>query len=158
MKQYNRHIKEAIEAVRGAAVPDDYKVAAFQVIFERSLEKAPQQRRPGKPDGPALNIDPILNSHFDWTKVGILDMPPGLQNLEILRIAKTEFKTNLTAHNIRMILNQKFRISKSWNAISMSLMKEVGKHIERTKKNGIYYYEITDTGISYLNSRVNKNE
>lgn len=142
-----------MEAVRNAAVPDDYKVAAFQVIFERSLEKAPRQRKAKRPDEPARSIDPILNSHFDWTKIGILDMPLRMQNLEILRVAKAKFNTNLTAHDIRVILDQKFRITKSWNAISMSLMNEVGKHIERTKKNGIYYYEITDTGISYLDSR-----
>lgn len=162
----NDRIRNNIEETLDAIVdtPDEYKKIAFEVVLGyllSSTKNTPIHERrkdifKGKHEG---GIDTILNSNFDWTSTNIPLLKPSLQNLYILKIAKEKFGIDsLSPNEIQSILTQKFRISKTPNAVSMSLMNEIGKHIDRIQKGKEFLYWITENGIRYLNQEIEKME
>ena len=93
----------------------------------------------------------LLESEYDWSHTNIRNLVPIGQYLKILKIAKTEFDINtLSPDDIRKILNEKFRISKTVNTISMSLMDGLGKYVDRIRRGHEYHYRITLMGEERL--------
>ena len=157
--QIRYHIVEALNAI--IDTPEEYKKIAFEVILNHllsstqdiSIQAIKRDRSKVKREG----IDIILKSSFDLSSTNIFKLKPALQNLYILKVVKEKFGIDgLSPNDIQTILLQKFRISKTPNAISMSLMNEVGKHIDRIQEGREFSYRITENGIEYLNSEIKK--
>jgi len=160
-EEFTKHVKEAINLTED--VETDFRQAAFQVALAHLLTtesetKSKTGKKISKEKYEQKNyLQKILKADFDWTKYNIPNLHPNLQNLLILRIVKNEFEIpKLTSKDMQIILSQKFRIHKTPNAISMSLMKEVGKHVSSTKDGNAFYYEITANGIVFLDNELSK--
>ena len=96
-------------------------------------------------------LNTILQGDFDWSLTKIPTLESLGQYLLILQIANNEFQINmLSPEEIKQILNEKFRINKTTNAIGMLLMEQLGNYVDRTKLGKGYYYKITSSGVSYL--------
>jgi len=157
--------KHAIEAIKLVAdVPKEFREAAFQVVFANLSSQQVQSVKISEnttlhKQKSKNSFNAILKSDFDWTAINIQNLKPTLQNLLILKIIKKEFTlSKLTPNEIQRLLSEKFRLPKTPNAISMSLMNEIGKHVNKTKEGKKFYYEITTNGIAYLDSFMMKLE
>ena len=101
------------------------------------------------------SLDVILKSNYDWSTTNIQKMLPLEQYLTLLRITKNEFDISMLAvDDIKKILNEKFIITKTSNTIGMSLMKKVGKFVDRIKVGNGYCYKITSNGEKHLTEMV----
>lgn len=153
----HQHIEEAVKAV--SETPEEYKKIAFEVILKhllststKSIEKVsiPQKSKSH------LHVNSILNSDFDWSSTNIPNLKPIIQNLYILKIAKDLGADALIPQDIQAILYHKFRITKTHNAVSMSLMHAIGEYIDRIQEGKKFLYRITDRGLAYLQSEIQK--
>ena len=153
-----KHIDEAVEAVSKA--PEEYKKIAFEVILKHLLSTSTKPIEKDyitkKSRTSHLDVNTILSSDFDWTSTNIPSLKPIIQNLYILKIAKDLGIDALSPQDIQSILNNKFRISKTHNAVSMSLMQATGKYIDRIQEGKKFLYRITDKGLAYLQSEIEK--
>jgi len=151
-----KHIEETIEVVSNT--PEEYKKIAFAVILKHLLEMSTRsiikEDIPQKLKTSSLHVNAILNSNFDWSSTNIPNLKPMIQNLYILKIAKDLDGDALTPQDIQTILYHKFRVSKTHNAVSMSLMKATGKYIDRIQEGKKFLYRITERGIAYLQSEI----
>lgn len=152
------HIEETLNAI--IDTPEEYKKIAFEVILNHLLSSTKdisiQTIRRGSSRIKQESINTILKSNFDMS-ANIFMLKPALQNLYILKVAKEKFSIDgLSAKEIHIILSQKFRISKTPNAVSMSLMNEIGKNIDRIQEGREFKYKITENGIKYLNAEIKK--
>ena len=155
----HENIDETIRIVE--TIPEEYRKIAFEIILNYFLsvpsKTAPRTIKPVQSSKTIQGIDIILNSDYDWSSTNIPNLKPSLQNLYILKIAKKDFGIDgLSPKDIQTILIQKFRLSKTDNAVSMSLMQEVGKHIDRIQEGKKFRYKITDNGVAYLDSEIKK--
>lgn len=163
-EEFTKHVEEAITLTED--VGKDFRPAAFQVALAYLLatesetkSKTSTQKISKQKYKPENYLQKILKSDFDWTKYNIPNLHPNLQNLQLLRIVEDEFEIpKLTSKDVQIILSQKFRIHKTPNAISMSLMKEIGKHVSSTKDGKTLYYEITTNGTVFLDNELSKLE
>lgn len=155
--EFDIHVKEAMHLSSG--ISESFRPFAFQAALSLLLQtKLPQTIQHVVHKKKQSNyLEDILESDFDWSATNIPNLKSTLQNLSVLKLVQENFEfSKLTAHDIQIILSQKFRISKTPNAISMSLMQEVGKHVNRTNEQKKFYYEITANGIAYLNSQISE--
>lgn len=163
-KLVQQTIKQAIELVEGIEEP--YKSLSFSVILSellrtprnlevcrREITKYKTTKDQSAKDKPSI----VLKSEYDWSAQPIINKKPIIQNLLILKIALDEFKIDgLSAKDIQQILFQKYRISKTPNAVSMSLMSAVGKYVDRIQEGKEFLYRITHKGIAYLTDNMKK--
>jgi len=158
-----RTIKKAISIVEG--ISDPYNKIAFEIVLEHLLlrmGKAESVSSKSKQKPPAVqrgkdNIELIIKSDYDWSNTKIQKLPSLGQCLYILKIGKNEFNINqLSASDIQIILNQKFRLSKTINTIGMSLMKGVGNYVDRFRMGNEYFYRITPQGEERLEKFIKK--
>lgn len=163
-------VKEAMEKALNLAkdIPEPYNEVAFKIIFERLIdeynpvsEKITNKKKVmAKPSRrKETDINEILHSDFDWPSTNIPKLKPIGQNLYVLKIAKEDFgRDELTPREIQVILSQKFRLTKSANAISMSLMTAVGKYVDRVQMGKEFAYRITNKGKEYLSELIKEDE
>lgn len=153
-----QYIEEAVEAV--SKTPEEYKKIAFEVILKHFLSISAKPivkgSAPQKSKTSHLDVNAILNSDFDWSSTNIPNLKPIIQNLYILKIAKDLGTDALTPQDIQTILYHKFRVSKTHNAVSMSLMQATGKYIDRIQEGRKFLYKIADRGLLYLQSEIQK--
>lgn len=157
-KEIQRTIKEAAGLVEG--VDEPYGSLAFSVIFADLLRSpGPEAKKP--PASAKMESRPTLPSHdrlqtmlhtkLDWSELPIINRDAITQNLMVLKLALDKFKIDgLSAKDIQQVLFQKYRISKTPNAVSMSLMAAVGKYVDRIQEGKEFLYRITDKGIAKL--------
>ncbi len=159
----DQRLKELINwAIEIASeVENQYRIPTFQVILRKAIEeqtpellrKVSSEKQPsrGDLDSPSGEIQSILNSTFDWGSIPVPKLTPSNQNLALIRIALHEFHIDgLSPKDIQKILFQKYRLSKTPNAVSMLLKNSVGKHVDRIQKGKEFVYRITDPGIKVL--------
>jgi hypothetical protein len=136
-------------------IPEHYRNIGFGVVLAYLLfsEKGFTPTRQNKPESISKitdeqnGLDTILKSDFDWSSTDIPRLTALGQNLLLLKIVKDNFNIdNLSPSEIKAILYEKFRISKTNNAISMSLMENVGKYVDRIRTGSEYSYRITSQG------------
>ena len=131
---------------------------ALQHYFEmeqygggKDISKPRKKESKQKNKEPENKLEIILNSNYDWSLTNIPKLQPIDQYLHMLQIAKKEFGIDkLSTDEIRKILYEKFRITKTVNNIGMTLMKKVGNYVDRIKVGNGYYYKITSNGENYL--------
>jgi hypothetical protein len=138
--------------------PPKYQQGVFQTVFNLMLTDrlvpSPVQQTPvdeqTKTEAITDNND-ILNIKFDWSGTKIPYLRGVAQYLAIIEIALNKFNVDgISAKTIQQVLFQKFRVSKTSNAVSMSLMNSVGKYVDRDEVNGEYVYRITRNGIDLI--------
>ncbi|MDG6943366.1 MAG: hypothetical protein JRM94_04755 [Nitrososphaerota archaeon] len=156
-------IQKAKDLVSGTEEP--YHSLAFSVVLAGLLRATPVEREAPKKEvmhkeTPKASVagkgrlETILRSNVDWSSLPILNSEPIVQNLIILRLALDDFKIDgLSARDIQQILFQKYRVSKTPNAVSMSLMAAVGKYVDRIQEGKEFLYRITQKGIARLNEK-----
>ena len=142
------------------ASPKEFREVAFQSALQYYLNHHQKQDRESfgkiKPKITDVqysedNITKILQSNYDWSVTNIPKLQSLGQSLALLKLAREEFGTTmLSVNDIQKILLEKFRIKKSINTISMSLMKVIGKYVDRIKYESGFCYKITSTGESQL--------
>ena len=149
------------------AAPDDYKKEAFQVALQYYLNKS-ETGKDNKPQNTKKittqkiqrkenNLEKIFQEEYDWSITQITQLQPLGQYLLLLKIVRDEFNIGiLSTDEIKEILNEKFRINKTANAISMSLMAGVGKYVDRVKRGNEYGYRITKKGETHLDKLIKK--
>lgn len=154
------HIKKAEEIANNTS--GDFRLIAFEVVLShllanssnRILESTPREILSVKKHD---KITSLLNSNFDWSQFNIEKLKPTPQLLLILKIAKNEFGLNeLTPSEIQKILEAKFRMHKSVNALSMLLMEKVGKYVDRILEGNKFYYRITGNGEKFVEDELNE--
>ncbi len=158
--EIRKKIDEAINIVKD--VPKPYHDLSFEVVLGHLLnsgtpvQKISQKRPiPIPQKGGKIGIDAILRSDYDWASTQIPKLKPIGQNLYVLKIASDEFSMDsLSPKDIQIILSQKFRLSKSANAVSMSLMETVGRYVDRIQEGKEYLYRITSKGREHLDSMI----
>lgn len=154
-------IEESIEIAERA--PEKYQQSVFQVVLEISLvrPRGPKTNQPSEANqnSPTMakvdereDVDrDILQEKFDWSGTKIAQLKGLAQYLGIIDVALNEFKIDgLSAKKVQEVLFEKFRISKTPNTVSMTLMDSVGKYVDRIKEKGEYLYRITMNGIEFL--------
>lgn len=163
MNEFENQIKKAIKMVEDT--PEVYKQSAFKVILFHLLssESPINKQVPIKPSKSYVesiskhDIRVILKSNYDWASTKIPKLKPIGQNLYVLKIASDDFGIEgLSPKELQSILSQKFRLTKSANAISMSLMETVGKYVDRIQEGKEFLYKITTFGREYLDSLLQK--
>lgn len=150
-------VEEAAEMADTA--PPKYQQAVFQVVFglmlsdgavvqKQHTDKIAQRETPKDVD---VGDQDILEARYDWSSTKISKLEGVAQYLAVVEIAWKEFKIDgITPKQIHDVLFEKFRIPKTPNAISMTLMNVVGKYVDRIKIEGGYKYRITHLGIEFL--------
>ena len=148
-------IKEVISIVKD--VPEEYRKSSFEVLLNYSLiQTPPTQKTQFKKSPPKKSpndnyLQTILDKNYDWASTGIKKLEGILQYLKILSVVKNDFDVEtLSASDIRIILVQKFREKKTINTVSMSLMKFVGKYVDRIKAANGFQYRIVGSGEARL--------
>jgi hypothetical protein len=159
--EVQRLIAEAKELVSGTE--DPYRSLAFSVVLlellRSGLVKHQTQRKEVQPrESPKIaekdRLRTILRSDVEWSSIPVLNNEPIKQNLIVLKLALDKFEIDgLSARDIQQILFQKYRISKTPNAVSMSLMAAVGKYVDRIQDGKEYLYRITSKGIALLSEK-----
>lgn len=153
INRIQEYIDEALEAVTNT--PTEYKKVAFGVILKHLLSVSTKPiEGESRKKITHVNLNMILNSDFDWSATNIPNLKPMMQNLYVLKIAKDLGVHALTPREIQSVLHHKFRVSKTHNAVSMSLMQAVGKYIDRIQEGKKFLYRITDKGVAYLRSEI----
>ncbi|MDE1818702.1 MAG: hypothetical protein KGI19_08885 [Thaumarchaeota archaeon] len=160
-----KKIDEAINIVKD--VPEPYQNLSFEVVLGHLLNSTTtttsktshkQSISIVKKEG-QTGIETMLKSDYDWASTHIPKLKPIGQNLYVLKIASDDFGIDiLSPKDIQIILSQKFRLSKSANAVSMSLMEAVGKDVDRIQEGKEYLYRITNKGREHLDSLIQKLE
>jgi hypothetical protein len=158
--EIRKKIDEAIRIV--VDVPEQYRNMAFESVLNHLLNSSTVTQKTSlkhvistTQKEKSIGIDGVLRSNYDWATTQIPQLKPIGQNLYVLKIARDEFGIDtLSPKDIQIILSQKFRLSKSANAISMSLMEAVGKHVDRIQEGKEYLYRLTVTGREYLESLI----
>ena len=155
---------ETISIVNG--IQDPYNKIAFEVVLRYLLDtNIPVQAKSKKVYKPITSssnipkdhLQQILQSDFDWSVWKISKLTPIGQYLCILKMVKDSFDyPGLSISEIQYILIQKFRIQKTINTISMSLMDAVGKYVDRIRHDKEYAYRITTDGETQLEDLLNK--
>lgn len=166
--------KQAIALTEGIEEP--YRSLAFREVFSEllhtdlSLKKTKSESVARITSQAPLQEDRLtrmLQSSFDWSTLPIINNDAIIQNLLILKLALEEFKIDgISARDVQQVLFQKYRISKTPNAVSMSLMAAVGKYVDRIQEGKEFLYRITSRGIEKLdksnpnqgNNEVQKND
>ena len=99
----------------------------------------------------ANNMNTILNSDCDWSKLN-LDNIDGIQlYLSILDIVRINLNINsLSTLDIHNILKEKYRVDRSISAIGMALLNVQGKYVTRIRIGSAYKHKITPLGIKYI--------
>ncbi|MGI0016217.1 MAG: hypothetical protein ACREBU_22585 [Nitrososphaera sp.] len=154
-------IQRSMEIAEGA--PEKYQQGVFQVVLQTLLaqprvlqtDESDTKRQDSvsavevnKPDD--LGRD-LLEEKYEWSSTKIPQLKGLAQYLSIIETALNEFKIDgLTAKKVQEVLFEKFRISKTPNTVSMTLMDSVGKYVDRVKVKGEYLYRITRNGIEFL--------
>jgi hypothetical protein len=140
--------------------PEKYQKEAFRNVHVFLMENI--ESAAGKPHDSNVKISKpkaqenvgaadIIAVKFDWSGTSVLKHKGIAQYLAILEIALNELKIDgLSAKKIQEVLFEKFRISKTPNTVSMTLMDAQGKYVDRIKENGEYIYRITRKGIDFL--------
>ena len=136
----------------------DSYTKAFEVVLKHLLRigkvepiSSKSKQKPSVVNRGKDDIELILKSDYDWSSTRIQKLSSLGQCLYILKIGKNEFNINqLSPSDIQTILNQKFRFSKTINTIGMSLMKGVGKYVDRIRTGNEYFYRITPQGEERL--------
>ncbi len=151
-------IKEAIGLVEG--VDEPFKSLAFSEVFSELLRSVGTEAEPrsevvgsvaSKPLPVKDRLSAMIRSNFDWSTLPIVNKDALTQNLMVLKLALDKFKIDgLSAKDIQQVLSQKYRISKTPNAVSMSLMAAVGKYVDRIQEGKEFLYRITRKGIDKL--------
>jgi len=148
-------------------IPEQYRNIGFGVVFAYLLlsEKGFTPTRQNKPESIAKitneqnSLGIILKSDFDWSSTDIPRLTALGQNLLLLKIVKDNFNIdNLSPSEIKSILYEKFRISKTNNAISMSLMEKLGKYVDRIRTGNEFSYRITSQGKAKLEEILGKSK
>lgn len=161
--EIRKKIDEAIGIVKD--VPEPYQKLSFEIVLKHLLNltidtvpkishkrSIPVAKAKGQAD-----IETMLKSDYDWASTQIPKLKPIGQNLCVLKIASDDFGIDiLSPKDMQVILSQKFRLSKSANAVSMSLMEAVGKYVDRIQEGKEYLYRITSKGREYLDSLIQK--
>jgi hypothetical protein len=156
-------IEEAIKTAAAVAdnAPEKYQQAVFRTMLEqlirdhngdakKNTETQVEKRIIEKVEGQASqsDINNILATKYDWGATNIDRLNGIRQYLAVIKLVLDEFGIDgLTAKEIQEILFQKFRISKTPNAVSMALMDAVGKYVDRIKRDKEWAYRITKTGM-----------
>jgi hypothetical protein len=154
-------IENAIQEAKKIAenAPEEYRQSVFQVMFELLLRNGTVQeqktdkpaRQEPKKDEESTENQGILEARYEWSSTRISKLEGVTQYLAVMEIALNEFKIDgLIPKEIHDVLFEKFRIAKTTNAISMALMKAVGKYVDRIKVENGYKYRITREGIEFL--------
>jgi hypothetical protein len=155
-------INEAIALTEGVEEP--FRSIAFREVLINLLRTNTPSEKPGKetikhaPAQPTLlgndRFTNMIQSDFEWSSLAIVNKDAITQNLMILKLALDKFKIDgLSAKDVQQILFQKYRISKSPNAISMSLMTAVGKYVDRIQEGKEFLYRITQKGLEKLEEK-----
>ena len=153
----NEMIQKAIHIVKD--VPEPYHNIAFEAVLKHLLlsKGVVQTVKHHKPESiPTIidqkdRVDLILKSDYDWPSTHIPKLVALGEYLLLLKIAKDDFNIDdLSSSEIRTILHEKFRIMKTINAVSMSLMEALGKHVDRIRRGNEFFYKITPQGVSHL--------
>ena len=157
-------IKKAIALAKDT--PEPYDKVVVGVVLKHLLEtdnvestrKSHVTSRRQAPSGvDADRLETILRSNYEWSMSNTTKLVGLGQYLNILKIVLDEFTIDdLSSSEIQEILSEKFRISKSINAVSMSLMDAVGKYVDRRRRNNEYFYKITQLGREHLDSLLGK--
>ncbi len=151
-KKILEKINLAREYVKNLDEPFDK--LAFQAVLEHLLSSGTDQEI-AQSKKSWSHAEFILKSQYVWDLRIMQRLKPLLQNLYILKIAQTEFQIDsLSSSDIQIILSEKFSISKSANAISMSLMKVVGRYVDKIQDGKKFLYKLLPDGIKYLDSQM----
>ena len=159
-KEVQRAIKEAIALTEGTEEP--YRSLAFREVFADLLHsggiEVVQKRKevvPHVAQTPSTQdrLTTMIRSNFDWSTLPVVNKDAITQNLMVLKLALDKFHIDgLSARDIQKVLFQKYRISKTPNAVSMSLMAAVGKYVDRIQEGKEFLYRITRKGIEKLDA------
>lgn len=169
--------KEIVQKVADKAtqvaegIEEPYKSLIYPIIFKNLLdeeileermspepmrEKVPEvlleHLKPKSQEQSQEDISKILVSNFDWSKyIYIHKIEPYEQYLLVLKIAHEEFGIDgLSPPEITKILFEKFRISKTYNAVSMALSGLRGKDVDRIRRGTSFVYRISKLGLDRI--------
>ncbi|MDE2590908.1 MAG: hypothetical protein KGL95_14730 [Patescibacteria group bacterium] len=154
----NKIIQQAMHIVKD--IPPPYHDITYEAVLKYLLAtKGMNQTENHHPKiesisaeiNPKDRVDLILQSNYDWPSTNIPKLVALGEYLLLLKIAKDDFNVDdLSSSEIRIILHEKFRISKTINAVSMSLMEALGKYVDRIRRGNEYFYKITPQGRYHL--------
>ncbi|MFH0889944.1 MAG: hypothetical protein V1836_02250 [Candidatus Aenigmatarchaeota archaeon] len=166
-------ILELVDVV--ADLDEPYKSLTFKALLDKFLEsksdistvqvnapkisvvtEQPELPSPEPEQESGSGIDKIIHGRFDWSKYNYIHKLDGnLQDYLVLKIALEEFGVDgLTPPEISKILDEKFRISRIYNSVSMNLAKTRGEYVDRKREGVAYYYRILNSGLELLNKAI----
>lgn len=156
-------IRLATEAIQD--VDPLLREMAFKTVLEHLLKEhestiskqtSPERLTSAAEGNYDSNFNMLLEARFDWSRYNLPELDPMAQYLVVLKIALEEFRIDgLTTPGIQKILFEKFRIAKTYNAITMAFSRVVGKYVDRVPRGNGYSYRIIKGGLDYLKTREN---
>ncbi len=166
VNDYQEKVKIAKESVKD--LDGDLKVEAFKMVLSQLLEggtkpadvpkkhrkaRNPAKKQPSKEATPEImeNVSKIdIEGYSHIYKLSGIAIYLG-----IIKMVLDECKIDgLIPVDISILLKNKFRISKTYNTISMALGNAQGKYVDREQVGSGFKYKIMRPGIDFLEAQI----